>query len=316
MTNSMIRATTSHYADLANVRLHYLRNGKGAPVVFVHGFPEFGGAWRSQLESFGADHLALAPDLRGYNLSDKPEGVENYAMPLLVEDLREFILRVAGGPCAVVAHDWGGVCAWHLAAAYPETITQLVIINSPHPAMLYRELRHSAAQREAMRYTLLFRTDRAEALLGENDFARLAVMFDSWGIGGIPIEPAFVAEYKRAWSQPGALTTMLNYYRATRLHPPGPNDPGVEAMTPTPDAWHVDAPTRVIWGERDGALLPGLLDGLDEFVPRVEIRRIAKGTHWVAHEFPDEVDSLIREFIDRPQPLSLSTNQASNGSPT
>jgi pimeloyl-ACP methyl ester carboxylesterase len=316
MTN---RTTTSHYADLANARLHYLRNGEGAPIVFVHGFPEFSGAWRSQLESFGRDHCALAPDLRGYNLSSKPEGVESYAMPLLVEDLREFILKVAGGPCAVVAHDWGGVCAWHLAAAYPEAVNKLVIINSPHPAMLYRELRENAAQREAMRYTLLFRTARAEALLSDNDFARLAVMFDSWNIGGVPIDPAFIADYKRAWAQPGALTAMLNYYRATQLHPSGPNDPGVEAMTPTPDAWRVDVPTRVIWGEQDGALLSGLLDGLDEFVHGVEICKIPKGTHWVAHEFADEVDSLIRAFIDGPHidgAHAASATQASNGKPT
>jgi pimeloyl-ACP methyl ester carboxylesterase len=306
--------TTSHLVDLTNVRLHYLRNGEGTPVVFVHGFPEFSGAWRMQLESFGRDHCALAPDLRGYNLSSKPQGVENYAMPLLVEDLREFIAKVAGGPCAVVAHDWGGVCAWHLAAAHPDLITRLVIINSPHPAMLFRELRENAAQREAMRYTLLFRTARAELLLSENDFSRLAVMFDSWGIGGIPADPGFIADYRRAWSQPGALTTMLNYYRATRLHPPGPDNLGVDAMVPTPDDWRVEVPTRVIWGEQDGALLPGLLDGLDAFVPGVEIRKIARGTHWVAHEFPDEVDALVREFLG---PSSAPpAGQSSNGRPT
>ena len=305
----------SRYADLGAVRLHYLGAGDGPPIVFIHGFPEFSGAWAPQLREFGRDRRALAPDLRGYNLSSKPAGVEHYAMPHLVEDLRRFIAQVAGGPCAVVAHDWGGLCAWHLAAAHPESITKLVIINSPHPGMLYRELKHSAAQREAMRYTLLFRTPRAEALLGENDFARLAVLFGSWEIGGVALAPARVAEYKRAWSQPGALTTMLNYYRASELHPPGPGDPGVDTMLATPDAWRVDVPTRVIWGEQDGALLPGLLDGLDAFVPNVDICRIAAGTHWVAHEFPDQVNVLIRAFVDQPLTPSGSV-QSSNGSPT
>ena len=304
---AMIR---SDYAELGDdVRLHYLSAGRAGarePIVFVHGFPEFSGAWAPQLREFGRDRRALAPDLRGYNLSSKPEGVEHYAMPHLVEDLRRFIAQVAGGRCAVVAHDWGGVCAWHLAATHPESITKLVIINSPHPGTLHRELLASAAQREAMRYMLLFRTPRAEALLSENDFARLAVLFDSWGIGGQRLDPALVADYKRAWSRPGALTTMLNYYRASQLHPPGPGDPGVDAMAATPDAWRIDVPTRVIWGERDGALLPGLLDGLDGFVPKLEICRIAAGTHWVAHEFPEHVNRLIREFVD----------QSSNGSPT
>ena len=138
---------------------------------------------------------------------------------------------------------------------------------------------------------------RAEATLSEDDFRRLAVLFDSWEIGGERLDPAFVAEYKRAWSQPGAMSTMLNYYRGTQLHPPGPGEPGVEAMTLPPDRWRVDVPTRVIWGERDAALLPGLLDGLAAFVPGVDIHRLPDGTHWIAHEFPRRVNALIREFI-------------------
>lgn len=288
---------SSGFVSLSQVRLHYLSAGSGRPVVFVHGFPEFSGAWASQLNDLARDHRVLAPDLRGFNLSDKPHGIAHYEMPALVQDLREFIQTVAGGPCAVVAHDWGGVCAWHLAAWHPELVTQLVILNSPHPAMLHRELLNSAAQREAMRYMLLFRSARAETLLSENGFARLAAMFASWEIGGVPLDPALVASYKAAWSQPGALTAMLNYYRATQLHPPGPGDPGVATMQATPDAWRVDAPTRVIWGERDRALLPGLLDGLGAFVPALEIQRLPEGTHWIAHEFPERVNRLIREFV-------------------
>ncbi len=215
---------SSNFVNQSGVRLHYLSAGTGRPIVFVHGFPEFSGAWEPQLRGFGRDHRALAIDLLGFNLSDKPDGVANYDMAALMQDLREFIDEVAGGPCAVVAHDWGGVCAWHLAAQYPELVERLVILNSPHPAMLYRELMNNRAQREAMRYMLLIRSARAEALLSENDFARLAAMFGSWAMGRVALDPAFVASYKQAWSQPGALSTMLNYYRATLLHPPGPGE--------------------------------------------------------------------------------------------
>lgn len=288
---------TSDFVTVNGVRLHYLSGGRGEPIVFVHGFPEFSGAWAPQFAEFARDHRVLAPDLRGFNLSDKPVGVAHYAMEVLVQDLREFIERIAGGPCVLVAHDWGGICAWHLAAAHPALVRRLVILNSPHPAVLHRELLNSAAQREAMRYTLLFRSSRAEALLAENDFARLAAMFASWEIGGVTLDPAFVAAYKRAWSQPGALVAMLNLYRATQMHPPGPGEPGVQAVAPPLDGWRVDVPTRVIWGERDGALLPGLLDGLAAFVPDLQLRRLPEGTHWVAHEFPEHVNRLIREFV-------------------
>ena len=290
--------TRSEFVNLSSVRLHYLSAGDGPAIVFVHGFPEFSGAWAPQFSEFARDHRVLAPDLRGFNLSDKPLGIAHYDMRVLVQDLREFIETVAGGPCVVVAHDWGGLCAWHLAAQHPECITRLVILNSPHPAMLHRELLHSAAQREAMRHTLLFRSARAEALLSENDYARLAAMFESWEIGGVALAPEFVAAYKQAWSQPGALDAMLNYYRATQLHPPGPGEPGVEAMSPPSELWRVAVPTREIWGERDGALLPALLDGLEAFVPRLQVCRLPEGTHWIAHEFPARVNALIREFVD------------------
>ena len=247
---------TSHCVDLSSVRLHYLSAGAGKPIVFVHGFPEFSGAWEPQLREFSRDHRVLAPDLRGFNLSDKPPGVANYDMAPLVQDLREFITDVAGGPCVVVAHDWGGVCAWHLAAQHPELVERLVILNSPHPAMLYRELMHNPAQREAMRYTLLFRSARAEALLSESATSRGWPRCSPRGRSAAsPLAPAFVASYKQAWSQPGALSAMLNLYRATQLHPPGPGEPGVEAMTPTPMPG-VRVPTRVIWGERDVRTAP------------------------------------------------------------
>lgn len=289
----------SRYVQLSKTRLHYLEAGRGAPIVFVHGFPEFSGAWAPQLHEFARDRRVLAIDLRGFNLSDKPVGPEHYERGLLVQDLREFIEQVAGDRADVVAHDWGGVCAWHLAAAHPQRVRRLLILNSPHPAALHRELLRDPAQREAMRYMLFFRSPRAEAALSEDDFRRLAVLFDSWEIGGERLDPALVAAYKRAWSQPGALAAMLNYYRGTQLHPPGPGEPGVEAMTLPPDRWRVDVPTRVIWGDRDAALLPGLLDGLEELVPGVDIQRIPEGTHWIAHEFPARVNALVREFIER-----------------
>jgi len=279
------------------VRLHYVAKGAGERIVFIHGFPEFWQAWQHQLDDFGKDHCAIALDMRGYNLSDKPEGVDAYSVDVLLEDVRAFIQSFGPEPVVVVAHDWGGVCAWHFAAKYPELTRKLVIINSPHPATLYRELKTNEAQRDAMRYVLTFRKPTADALLCENDFARLAKLFESWEIGGHKLSPDTVAAYKAAWAQPGALDAMLNYYRATNIHPPGPNAPGVMGFEPDLSQWLVRVPTQVIWGEQDGALLPALLDGLQDYVPDLRIDRVPEGSHWVAHEFPERVNGLIREFL-------------------
>ena len=287
----------SKFTQVNGVRLHYLSSGVGRPLLFIHGFPEYSGAWTPQLREFGKTRRAMALDLRGYNRSDKPAGVDQYHIKILAEDLRQFIEVNAGGCCDVVAHDWGGLCAWRLAARHPECVAKLVIINSPHPAMLYRDLLESAPQCEAMQYVLLFRSAEAEQILSANDFARLSRMFDSWPIGGERLDPTVVAAYKAAWSEPGALTSLLNYYRATSLHVPGPGAPGVSSLRPWLTEWIVRVPTRVIWGERDPALLPKLLDGLGAYVPGVEICRIPMGTHWVAHEFPAEVNRLIEQFF-------------------
>jgi len=138
-----------HYLDLDDIRLHYVDAGDGPLVLFIHGFPEFWYAWQEQLEAFSRDHRAVALDLRGHNLSGKPTEVKAYRPKHLVADLTRLIDHLGGRPALVVAHDWGGAAAWNLAAAHPEYIEKLVIINSPHPVTFARELRDSPAQQQA-----------------------------------------------------------------------------------------------------------------------------------------------------------------------
>jgi pimeloyl-ACP methyl ester carboxylesterase len=175
-----------HYADLPNgIRLHYACAGAGPLLLFVHGFPEFWYGWKDQLVEFGRDHLAVAPDMRGYNLSSKPAEVEAYRAKRLVEDLRALIDQLGGRPCVLVAHDWGGAVAWSFAARHPDYLRRLVIINAPHPVVFARELRSNPAQRKASAYMNLFRSDKAERVLAENNYARLSRMtLDSWASNG------------------------------------------------------------------------------------------------------------------------------------
>ncbi len=289
------------YAEVNGIRLHYVTRGRGKLMLFLHGFPEFWYTWKDQLEEFGKDYQAVAPDLRGYNLSSKPESVEQYAISFLVGDVKALAdhLLPPDGPrkLALVGRDWGGVVAWAFAMAHPEYFEKLVIINAPHPGIFARELRSNPDQQKASSYMLLFRSEQAEATLSANNYALLAqAVFQ-----GTTRPDAFSDEdrraYLEAWSQAGALTGGLNYYRAARVGPPPPGAAPQEIALPSET---VNVPTLVIWGEKDRALLTGNLDGLEEFVPDLRIQRIPEGSHWVVQEYPELVNRYIRDFLRAP----------------
>lgn len=289
------------FADVNGVRLHYARAGEGKLILFVHGFPEFWYAWKNLLPEFGRDHLAVAPDMRGYNLSSKPADVADYAVRHLVDDLRALAKSLGHEKFILVAHDWGGGVAWSLAIRHPECLERLVIINAPHPAPFERELARNPAQQAASQYMLLFRSPKAEATLAANNYAFLVDAVLTRGLKKGHFNEADRQAYLTAWSQPGALTGTLNWYRAAKIGPPtGPDSPA-RSFEPSAGPSKVSVPTLVIWGEKDQALVKENLDGLDQYVPDLTVRRIADGTHWVIHEQPAEVTAHIREFLARPR---------------
>jgi pimeloyl-ACP methyl ester carboxylesterase len=281
-----------HDASVNGIRMHYLRAGSGPVLLFLHGFPQCAFAWEQQMAAFAGDYTVVAPDLRGYNLSDKPAALKDYRPAVLIEDLRQLLAHLGFERCHLVAHDWGGALAWNLAAASPQLIDKLVIINAPHPLLFARELRDNPAQQRASEYMLLLRSDKAERVLSEDGYRRLLSLFGDWDADAETLQ-----RYRDAWAQPGALTGMLNYYRASPLHAPTATEPGVAALQLDPALFMVRVPTLVIWGERDTALLPGVLEGLEAYVPELRIERISAGSHWVVHEQPQRVSQLIAGFI-------------------
>ena len=292
------------YVKVNGIRLHCVTAGKGTLIVFLHGFPEFWYEWKNQLAEFGKDHLAVAPDMRGYNLSDKPEGVENYRMDVLVEDIQQLADHYRKNKkFIIVAHDWGGAVAWAFAIAHPDYLDKLVIINAPHPGVFGRLLTSDPAQQKASQYMLMFRSPRAEQILSANNYASLTEAVLGEGLKTGVFTQADKEAYIKAWSQPGALTGGLNYYRASRVGPPAPPQVAAEIGTSAanfasdPGQLIVKVPTLVIWGEKDTALTTGNLDGLNEFVPQLTIKRVPDGSHWVIHEKPAEVNGYIRGFI-------------------
>jgi pimeloyl-ACP methyl ester carboxylesterase len=240
--------------------------------------------------------------MRGYNLSDKPEALDQYSMPVLVEDVRALVDRLAHGrKFVLVAHDWGGVVAWAFALAHPEMLEKLVIINAPHPGVFGKLLASDPAQQKASSYMLMFQGGQAEQMLSQDNYSGLVRIVLGEGLQKGVYTEDDKAAYIKAWSQPGALTGGLNYYRANRVGPPLPDGTAARGnFAIDPARLTVSVPTLVIWGEKDTALLVQNLDGLDQFVPRLAIKRIPDGSHWVVHEKPAEVNAYIRTFVAKP----------------
>lgn len=298
------------YADQNGIRLHYVTAGQGKLILFAHGFPEFWYAWKDQLTEFGRDYQAVALDMRGYNLSSKPQEIELYRIRHLVQDLRALVEHLGQYRFILVGHDWGGVVAWAFAGAYPDRVEKLIIINARHPTVFQRELRQSPAQQRASQSMLLFRSPQAEQILSADNYARLVKTVLSEGLEGGYFTEADRAAYLEAWSQLGALTGGLNYYRASSLGPPtGEGETLPSAPSPSSLPLIVRVPTLVIWGEKDTALLTENLEGLEQFVPDLTVKRIPNGSHWVAHEHPETVNAYIREFIQTNSLLNASWHQ-------
>jgi epoxide hydrolase 4 len=292
-------ALEDNYADVNGVRLHYKSAGQGKLILFLHGFPEFWYEWKSQLADFGQDYQAVAPDMRGYNLSSKPAEVDQYKLKILVEDVRALAERLGGKKFVLVGHDWGGIVAWTFAAYYPELLEKLVIINTPHPMLFERELRENPAQQLVSQYMLLLNTPKAEQTISKDNFAILADVALAEGLKqGYRTEEDRRA-YIDEWSQPGALTGGVNYYRAARIRPATEDGGSWSAKEAVPDlpSFIVTVPTLVIWGMSDPYLLTGNLSGLQKFVPNLTVKLLPDVGHWVANAKPKEVSRLPDEAI-------------------
>jgi pimeloyl-ACP methyl ester carboxylesterase len=221
--------------------------------------------------------------------------VADYRARCLVADVAALIEQLGAPLELLVAHDWGGALAWNLAAQRPELLRRLLIINSPHPATFLRELRHNPLQQAASAYMSFLCRPDAESLLAERDFARLWPFFGeqpAW------LTPALRQHYRAAWG--AGLRGPLNYYRASPLRPPRADSDALHSLSMPDEAVTVRVPTHVLWGERDAALLPSLLDGLERWVPKLTVERVPEASHWIAHEAPERVVAAIDRALAPP----------------
>ncbi|RMD47971.1 MAG: alpha/beta hydrolase [Alphaproteobacteria bacterium] len=288
---------TSEQVTLRGRPFHLLRAGDpdAPPLLMLHGFPEYSGAWAEVAAELAGRFHVVAPDQRGYGRSWAPPEVEAYVLSELVADMAALIDRLGGRVC-VVGHDWGAAVAYGLAMFTPERVARLVILNGVHPVPFQRALLAGGAQTEASQYIRRLREPGSEEWLARDGFAPLARLFaanmDTGWLSGARLEA-----YRREWARPGRLRGMVNWYRASPLVVPEAGKPPPEPpRLPPPERLRVPMPHLLIWGEQDRALLPESFAGLEEFAPQLTVERLPDADHWLHHQKPGEVAELIAAF--------------------
>ena len=279
------------YAQIGGVRLHYATAGEGERLVLLlHGFPEFWYSWRHQITALSDEYTVVAPDLRGYNLSDKPSRVSDYEMEKLVDDVTGLIRYFGRGQAAVIGHDWGGIVAWATALAEPEALWKVGALQVPPPPVWRKNM--SVRQALASWYMLFFQLPvLPEWLLSRNDFAMLEKGLRESADGtGEELTEKDIAEFKEAWSRPDALTGGINYYRANFRR---------MLFSGVPDgARKIQVPSLFIYGEHDRYVLPETVRNIGEFIDApFEEYFIPTAGHWVQQEASETVTAILREFL-------------------
>ena len=280
------------------VTLNVCHGGRegGEPILFLHGFPESHRTWRNQIEDL-ADFQVVAPDQRGFAGSDRPEGVENYETDKIVQDAMALMDALGFDRFTLVGHDWGGAVAWTAALQHPIRVQRLVIVNAPHPLVFQKSLIEDEAQRAASQYINFFRTPGAEAAIvgmGLETFLD-KVMLAHADATKLPVEER--QHYLDDWKQPGVITTMLNWYRASKLVVPAPGEDATAPLWTHAPFPKLHMPTLVVWGLKDSALLPVQLAGLHDLIEDLRIVTSPAAGHFITWEEPGTVTAAIRDFI-------------------
>ncbi len=281
----LLEQIEERYIETNGIKLHTVLIGEGEPIIMLHGFPEFWYSWKNVMLGLKDEFRLIVPDTRGINLSDKPKGVENYKIKLLVDDIKDLAEALNLEKFILVGHDWGALISWYFAGLYPELLKKLVIISVPHPRLMQKVYAKSKEQRKASSYVFDLISPKAVEILRQNNYqmAREMGIFDN--------KNSFDEQKDlEAWSQPGSLEAGCNYYKA--LVNPKTRGAGVNEWDGT-----VAVPTLVIHGMQDFAILPVTLEGLEDYVKDLKIIRSETSGHWIMDDSPELVISSIQDFI-------------------
>ncbi|MDJ0729966.1 MAG: alpha/beta hydrolase [Crocosphaera sp.] len=285
---SLINKNWNHnYVYTNGVKLHYVSEGEGNLMLMLHGFPEFWYSWRHQITAFSNNYRVIAPDLRGYNDSDKLPSIQLYSISELVKDIAGIITNLGYKKCILVGHDWGGAIAWYFANEYPEMVEKLIVLNIPHPAKFMEGLR-TLQQLIKSWYIFFFQLPYLPELLFRwNNYKGIESVFLKMAINKSAFTDEDIQAYKKSAAKPGSLTAMINYYRCFFR----------KGFTLQKSWKKLDIPTLMIWGENDTALGKELTDGTEDYVNDLTLKYIPNCSHWVQQEKPHLVNKYMADFL-------------------
>lgn len=289
MTEGVDPRITFQFRKTNQVKLHCAEMGTGKPVILLHGFPELWYSWRAQIPALAdAGYHVVAPDMRGYNLSDKPKGIAAYRMEELTADVAGLI-RALGAERAVVAgHDWGAAVAWSFAMQYPELLERLIILNVPHPFVFLKALKTFRQLRKSW-YIFYFQLPwLPEMGFRAGNYRALRNVFRHDPVRQGAFSEADIDQYVAAAAQPGALTAAINYYRAMLRMNQSAMRSGARV---------IEAPVLVLWGEQDRYIEPELADPDPKWVNNVRVVRYPDASHWLQADKPEEVNEQMLAFL-------------------
>ena len=273
------------FVETNGIKLHTMTIGSGEPIMMLHGFPDFWYGWKYVILGLKDEFKLIVPDTRGINLSDKPEGDENYDLDVLADDIKGLAEALNLGKFTLVGHDWGGIIAWMFAEKYPELLKRLIILNAPHPKVIEKKYMTNKSQKKAAGYVFDLIKPGAEKDIMADDFKKLkGPIFEV-------IDDIDKDKYREAWSRSGAVAAGLRYYRASVRRQVSRKKKLTTGI--------IKAPTLVIHGMKDTYVLPAMLEGLEEYVKDLKIVRSEKGSHFVINDDSDTVISSIRDFMRR-----------------
>ncbi|MEL6151796.1 MAG: alpha/beta hydrolase [Chloroflexota bacterium] len=282
-----VNVPRSSYVETNGITLHVMRAGhnEGEPVILLHGFPEFWYGWHNQIAPLAeAGYRVVIPDQRGYNLSDKPDGVENYSIEKLVADIIGLMDALEYDKVRLVGHDWGAIIAWYAAMWHPERIHQLSIMNVPHPYVFTKTVRADVSQMLKSWYIGMFQLPALpEQIIKFNDFST----FSDLMLREADLRDDELRRYKEAWSQPGAMTAMVNWYRAAARHSPEKTLDG-----------RITVPTLMLWGKQDFALSADMAEPSIEMCDEGKLVFFKNAGHFVQHQRDEKVSQYLIDFFN------------------